>query len=175
MAAPSQDAPPFPQLEFSYWPSQILWTAIALVALYFLLNKVALPRLASTLEERQDTIANDLDQAAEFDRKARAAEQAYEEALTAARREAQAIADRTRAEIAKQTEAALAEADKQIAVKTEESQQRIAAIEAEAAAGARTVAAEAARAILERFSPSAVDDAALTAAVDAQLADRFGG
>lgn len=175
MAAPSPDAPPFPQLEFSYWPSQILWTLIALAALYFILSRTALPRVASTLEERQDTIANDLDQAAEFDRKAKEAEQAYEEALATARREAQAIAEKTRAEIAKQTEEAMAKADQQIAVKAEESATRIGEIEAEAAQRAKEVASETAQALVARFSPKPVDAGTLSAAIDAHLAGRFGG
>lgn len=175
MATPSPDAPAFPQLEFSYWPSQIFWTVVALVTLYLLLNRVALPRLAATLEERQDTIANDLDQAAEFDRQAKEAEEAYEKALREARGEAQAIAERTRAEIAKQTEAALAVADEQIAAKTAESATRIAAIEAEAGARAKEVATETAQALLAKFSPTPVETAALEQALDTHLAGRFGG
>ncbi|MEL6318322.1 MAG: F0F1 ATP synthase subunit B', partial [Pseudomonadota bacterium] len=137
MATPSPDAPPFPQLEFSYWPSQILWTLVALTALYFVLSRFALPRVASTLEERQDTIASDLDQAAEFDRKAKEAKEAYEQALADARVEAQKIADRTRAEIAEQTAEAMAKADAQIAVKAEESAKRLAEIRIDSAERAK--------------------------------------
>lgn len=175
MAAPSPDAPPFPQLEFSYWPSQIFWTLVTLAALYFILTRLALPRVAGTIEERQDTIAGDLDKAADFDRQAEEAKLAYEDALKRARQEAQAIAEKTRAEIQEQTDAALAVADRQIAEKAAESAQKLAAIEAEAGAKAKEVALEAAGALVARFSPKKIAQSALAKAIDARLADRFGG
>ena len=40
-------APGMPQLDFSTWGNQIFWLVIALVATYFVLAKVALPRIAA--------------------------------------------------------------------------------------------------------------------------------
>ncbi|MEM6943428.1 MAG: F0F1 ATP synthase subunit B', partial [Pseudomonadota bacterium] len=47
-----------PQLDFNTWPSQIIWAAVALVLLYQLLAKQAIPRISGILEERADTIAD---------------------------------------------------------------------------------------------------------------------
>ena len=38
-----------PQLDFSSWPNQIFWLVITLVAIYLILSRVALPRIASVL------------------------------------------------------------------------------------------------------------------------------
>ena len=52
-----------PQLNITTFPSQIFWLVVTLVVLFLLLSKVALPRIASVLEERADAIADDLDAA----------------------------------------------------------------------------------------------------------------
>lgn len=164
-----------PQLDFSTWPSQILWLAITITALYFILSKFALPRIQSTLEERQDTIANDLDMASEYDRKAAEAEAAYKAALDKARAEARKIADKNQAEIKAQLDVALAEAEASISARTVESRSRLDAIHAEAGARAEEVAVSVAEALMGRFSPTAADSSALKSAVTRQIQSRFGG
>ena len=74
-----------PQLDFATFPSQIFWLIVALVTLYFVLSRIALPRIASAIEERHDAIEDDLDRAAEFRRRALQAEKDYDAALAAAK------------------------------------------------------------------------------------------
>lgn len=173
---PSADAASsgLPQLEFSTWPSQVFWLAIALVALFFILSRAVLPRIARTLDERRDTIVSDLDIAAEFDQKTREAEAALAAAMEQARSEARRIADKTQSAIQADLDAALAAADARIAEQTAESSARIRAIQAEARTQAAAVASETADAIVARFSPSAADGQAVRAAVDARIAQRLG-
>ena len=63
-----------PQLDVSTWPNQIFWLAVTLVAIYFVLTRIALPRIAAVLAERNGTIANDIAAAEELKLKAREAE-----------------------------------------------------------------------------------------------------
>ena len=63
-----------PQLAIETYPSQIFWLVVSLVVLYFVLSRVALPRVAGAIESRHDAIEDDLDRAGEFRRKAEAAE-----------------------------------------------------------------------------------------------------
>jgi F-type H+-transporting ATPase subunit b len=88
-----------PQLDFSTFPNQIFWLVVTLVAIYFILSKVALPRIASVLAERQGTLTNDLAAAEDLKRQAVEAEEAYNKALADARAESQRIAEETRAGI----------------------------------------------------------------------------
>lgn len=164
-----------PQIDFSTWPSQIVWLVITFVVLYFIMSVFALPRIQSTLEERQDTIANDLDLAAEYDRKALEAEAAYKAALEKARAEARRIADRNQDEIKKQLDVALADAETQISSKTAESRERLSAIRAEASAKAEEVATSVAEALVGRFSPSAVDAGEIRSSVSREIQNRFQG
>ncbi len=94
----------FPPFDPSTFGSQLLWLAITFAALYVLMAKVALPRIGEILEVRHDRIEGDL---AEADRLRQKTDQAiadYEAALAEARKNAQAIAEATRAEIKHETE-----------------------------------------------------------------------
>ena len=68
-----------PQLDFSHFPNQIFWLVVALVVIYLILSKVALPRIGSILAERQGTITNDIAAAEDLKQKAVEAEAAYDQ------------------------------------------------------------------------------------------------
>lgn len=158
-----------PQLDFSTWGHQIFWLVVALVVLYFLMSRVALPRIASVIEDRADAIADDLDSAEDFKRKAEAAEDAYNEALAKARVEAQRIAAEARAEVQKELDVALAKADAEIAAQASESEARIAEIRENAKVSIEEVANDTAGALIAAILPDAGDAKAVKAAVKSQL------
>lgn len=158
-----------PQLNFDTYPSQIFWLIVAFLALYWLMAKVALPRIAGVLEERADAIAADLDRAEELKRKAEDAEAAYKQALADARGKAQAIAAEMRAEIQKEVDAATTRADAEISARTAEGEKRIAEIRENAMRSVTEVAGETAVAVVERLMPGIADDKAVRAAVQARL------
>ncbi len=158
-----------PQLDLTTFPSQIFWLAVTCVVLFQLMNKVALPRIASVLEERADAIADDLDRAEEFKRKAAEAEEAYTQALADARAKAQGIAGEARAEIQKDVDAALAKADAEISARTAESEKRIREVRDSAKAAVAEVANDTAAAVIEAVMPEALDAKAVKAAVQARL------
>ncbi|MBE1285873.1 MAG: F0F1 ATP synthase subunit B' [Rhodobacteraceae bacterium] len=157
-----------PQLDFSTFSNQIFWLAVTLVVIYLILSRVALPRIAAVLAERQGTITNDLAAAEDLKAKAVEAENAYNKALADARAEAQRIAAEARAEIQSELDEAIAKADAEIADKAAESEKAIAEIRAEAAVTARQVATETAAEIVNALGGSA-DAAAVEAAVADQL------
>ncbi len=171
LAHATQAADPggLPQLDFTTWPSQIFWLAIALVALYQLMTKIALPRISSVIEERADAIADDLDRAEEFRRKAEEAQGAYDKALAEARGKAQAIAAETRAQIGADVEAEMARADEEIAARAAESERRIKEIRDSAMESVEAVAVETAGALVDAVTPQIADPAAVQAAVKAEL------
>ncbi len=154
-----------PQLEFSAFPNQIFWMVVALLAIYFIIARVALPRIASVLQERHNVISDYLSQAEDFKSQAQEAEAAYETALAEARAEAQRIAAETKAEIQKDLDKAIAKADAEIAAKSAESEKAIAEISANALENVKEVATSTAGEILTALLPAAADDAAVAAAV----------
>lgn len=158
-----------PQLDFTTFPNQIFWFVLAFFALYFLLSRVAMPRIASILEDRHNAIANDLEKAAELREKAEKAEAAYNKALADARAEAQQIAAEAKAEINKELDLAIAKADAEIAAQAAESEKRISEIRAASLKSVEQVSKETAAAIVAALMPSVSDDAAVNKAIAERL------
>ncbi len=157
-----------PQLDFSTWPNQIFWLLVTLVVIYFVLSRIALPRISAVLADRKGTITNDLAAAEELKQRAVAAEKAYNDALTSARSEAAKIVAQAKAEIQKDLDAATAKADAEIAARTAESEKTIAVIRDGAAAAVNDVARDVAAELVATLGGSA-DAKTVTAAVTARL------
>lgn len=156
-----------PQLDPAFMPNLIFWLVITMGVLYWVLSRVALPRISGIIEDRATAIANDLDQAAELKNKAVEAEAAYEQALRDARAEANRIAGETRAEIQKELDEAIAKADAEIAARAAEGEARIKEIRDGALGAVEEVAGAAAADIVAAVSPVKADAAALKSAVAA--------
>ncbi|MGA9254766.1 MAG: F0F1 ATP synthase subunit B' [Roseobacter sp.] len=161
-------APGMPQLDFSTWGNQIFWLVITLVVIYMVLSKVALPRIAGILAERQGTITNDVAAAEDLKVRAQEAEAAYDKALVDARAEAHRIVAEAKAEIQTDLNAAIAKADAEIAAKAAESEKAIAEVRAGAATAVEQVAKDTAHEIVAAMGGSA-DAKSISAAVDARL------
>lgn len=147
-----------PQLDANSYPTQIFWLVVTFVVLYVIMAKVALPRIAEVLEERQERIADDIETAERLRSEAAAVQAEYEKALAEARGRAQDLFRETGDVIAKENAAAAAEAAKKVARKTKTAETRIAKQRDEALQNLRTVASEtaaAATAKLIGIEPSA--------------------
>ncbi len=165
----TEHAQGMPQLDFSTFPNQIFWLVVTLIVVYFVMSRVALPRIASVLAERHGAIQSDLDKAEEMNAKAVEAEAAYNQALVDARTEAQTIVADARADIQKDLDAAMAKADAEIAAKSAESAAAIKEISESAMAAVESVANDTAKEIVKAMMPGAGDAKAVKAAVTARL------
>ena len=157
-----------PQLNTAYFGNLIFWSLVGLIAMYFILSRVALPRIGAVLAERSGTIGNDLAAAEELHRKAREAEAAYEQALTQARAEAGKIVEDTRAAIKDQLAVELAKADEIISARAAESEKTLAAIRDQAVENVTLVAKDTVSDIVALFGVTA-DAETLSKAVDAKV------
>ena len=176
MATDTQDAagqaadaaPGMPQLDFSTFGNQIFWLVVTLVAIYLILSRIALPRIAEVLAQRQDKISDDLAAAENLKGQALAAEEAYNQALAEARVEAQRIVAAAKTEMQVELDAAIAQADTEIAAKTAVSESAIAEIRAGALESVGLVAVETAAAVVAAIG-GAADAQAVSAAVAKQM------
>ncbi len=161
-------APGMPQLDFSTWGNQIFWLVLALIAIYLILSRVALPRIGAVLAERTGTITNDIAAAEDLKAKAVEAEAAYDKALLDARAEAQRIVESAKAEIKADLDVAIAKADAEISAKSAESEKAIAEIRASSLENVKIVAKDTAKEIVAAMGGKA-DAKTITAAVTARM------
>ena len=157
-----------PQLDFSTFPNQIFWLVVALVAIYMIVTRIAVPRIGGVLSERAGTMTNDIAAAEELKLKAKEAENAYNQALADARAEAQRVVAEARAEIQAELDVATAKADAEIAARAAESERRIGEIREGALAAVREVAADTAGEIVSALGIQA-DGKAVAAAVASRM------
>jgi F-type H+-transporting ATPase subunit b len=141
----------FPPFQSEHFPSQLLWLTVSFVLLYVLMSKIALPRIGGIFAERSKLIRDDLMAAERFKEQSDAASTAYEKALADARARAQGIASSTRETQARETEAAQNRLDAQLHERLAAAEQSIAATRSSAMGNVRTIAADAASAIVERL------------------------
>lgn len=164
----AESAPGMPQLDFATFPNQIFWLLVTLVVIYFVLSRIALPRIGAVLAERQGTITNDVAAAEELKQKAVGAEAAYEKALADARAEAGRIVADAKADIQADLDKELAKADTKIAAKAAESEKAIAEIRATSAASVKAVAKDTAKELVVALGGKA-DAKTITAAINARM------
>ena len=157
-----------PQLDFSTFPNQIFWLIVTLLVIYFVLSRIALPRIGGVLAERKGVITNDLAAADELKQQAVSAEKAYNDALVRARAEAAKIVTEAKADIQKDLNKAIALADTEIAAKAAESEKRIGDIRAGAMDAIAEVAKDTARELVAALG-GAADAKSITAAVTSRL------
>ena len=161
-------APGMPQLDFATFGNQIFWLVVTLVAIYLILDRIALPRIAEVLAGRQDRITGDIAAAEDLKAQALSAEQAYDKALAEARSEAQSIDAQAKADTQVELNVAIAKADVEIAARTAVSEKAIADIRAGALDSVSLVATQTAAAVVAAIGGSADADA-IAAAVTKQM------
>jgi F-type H+-transporting ATPase subunit b len=142
----------FPPFNAETFASQLLWLALIFVALYLLMSRIALPRVGSILEARRQRIKDDLAEAQRFKDASDAAIAAHEKALAEARTRAQALANETRAKATAAADARRKEVDAKLHARITEAEKEIAGTRSAALANVRSIAGEAAAAIVERLT-----------------------
>ncbi len=163
-----------PQLDFSVWPPQLIWLTISFVALYIIMARVALPRIAEVIEHRRDRIANDLDRAQELKDKSEKARQDYETALGKARSQAHNIAQDTRDRMASLTERQRAMSEAALANKIGEAEASIARTKAQVLARLDEISVETASELVETLIGKGAKPAQIKKAVKEAIAAQGG-
>lgn len=158
-----------PQLNFDDYAPQLVWLALIFVALYLLLSRIALPRVASAIEGRRNRVAHDIDEAARLKREADEALAAYEQALADARGQAHNIAAEMRERVNADMAAQRAALDKRLERQTAEAEARIRATRDAAMGNVRQIAVETTEALVTKLLGQPVTRDAATRAVDAEL------
>jgi len=157
----------FPPFETSGFLAQLIWLALAFGLLYYLMDKVALPRIQAILHARSERLRADLDQAQAMKAEADAAGLAYETALRDAQGKARDIAQTTRNELAAEAETKRKALEAELNTKLSTAEATIRTRTEAAMGNVRSIAGEAATAIVERLTGQAPDPATLNRALDA--------
>jgi F-type H+-transporting ATPase subunit b len=159
-AGAAEHASGLPQFDLAQWPGEIVWALVIFGVLYVLIAKVFVPRVAGTIDAREDKISGDIGEARRLRDQAQAEAAAAAADLDQARGRAHRLAAEAKAAAKAASDQRQAEEDALLAARLGEAESRIAAARGEAMGHVRAIAAEAARAMVERLTgqPAAADE-----------------
>lgn len=137
-----------PQLHPADFAPQLIWLALTFGALWFLMARVALPRVGCVIEERAQRIQRDLDEAQRLKTETEKAIADYEASLASARGRASGIAKEIRDKLAAEVEAERSKVERQMAGRLADAEKRIADMKARAMQEVGQIASDTAEAIV---------------------------
>ncbi len=158
-----------PQLEIGDYTPQLVWLAITFILLYVLMWRLALPRVATVLADRDRHIEEDLARAERLKGEADQALRGYQAALAQARTEAQRLHRETAAAmsaLAAKREQAFGAA---LSARTRDAEQQIEAAKRQALSELPQIAAEVAGSAFQRLTGESALSERIGAAVVAVL------
>ena len=144
-----------PQLDVNTFLPQVVWLVITFTALYLLMWRVAVPRIADVLETRQRRIEDNLDKAVESKKEAEETLAAYEQAMSEARAGANTHITEAAAMMADEAAEREAELTLDLSARITAAEDEIAKAVDDAMDNIRAATIEVAAAVLERLTGEA--------------------
>ncbi len=161
-----------PQLDGYWFASQVFWLAITFILFLLICWKVALPKIGQVLDDRRQRIEGDLEEARGLRDEAEKVLAEYEEAVAAARAEAQATIRKTANEAQERSAREHERLGGQVNGMIGEAEERIAKARDEAVANVNQVAGELAQTAAAKLLSAEVSRADADSAVVAVLQQR---
>lgn len=154
-----------PQLDFSTFTPQLIWLAITFIALYLIVWRIALPRIADVLEARQRKLDDDLKKATALKEEAETILAEYEKMRADAQASAHDVLQKAQDEMKAEAERQATETAARLAEQAEEAEARIAEAKAAALAGLEGTVTEVVAAATEKLIGVKAGDQEITRAV----------
>ena len=154
-----------PQFEFQHWFGQIVYLIFLFLILYLLIARVFAPRMRKVFDERSGTIATAVDTARRVQEEAAGQAEAAKKDVEAARARSRATAVDAKARVTEQANARAAEEEAVVSARIAEAEAAIGKTRDAAMLHVSTVAADTARAVVERLTGKAPTAAEADAAV----------
>ena len=115
-----------PQLDIATFTPQIIWLIITFGVLYLLMAKLALPRIGSILEQRQNRIEDNLAMAQNLKRESEVDAKSYETAILEAREQARTSTQLAIKEMSEESQRRQSELNDRLVSEVKSAEERIA-------------------------------------------------
>ena len=157
--------PQLEQLALAY-ASQLFWLGLVLAIIYFGVGHYMVPKIESTVDDRNAKIAGDLAAAQTAQHEAEGMEEAWRKQMADAHSSAQAVIVKAKEKASAKTATQIAKADEKINAQAETAYVGIAAAQKSAVSEISNVAAESAQALVAKVAGLSVTSAAALKAVN---------
>lgn len=141
-----------PQLDPTWYPSQIFWLAILFSLLYIPFRFQIIPAISNTIEERTESIQNNLESAHSLKQEAEAINASYEQILTEARLKSSALFERAELKIKDKQQEEYQDFVKKATIQVSDMEAEIVKAKKDAMSDVNNIAAEIASLAAERIT-----------------------
>ncbi|MEX0694417.1 MAG: F0F1 ATP synthase subunit B' [Rhodospirillales bacterium] len=161
-----------PQLDVTTFAPQLIWLTITFAAMFFIMWKIAVPKISDALETRQMRLEDNLQKAENLKREAETTLAAYEKALADARAQAHGDIQKIQQQLQEAAAKEEAEMGAKLDAKISESERAIAAEVNKAMESVRGVAVDVAADVIEKLTGTAPGPDRVEKAVDNVLGNK---
>ena len=155
-----------PQLDPKYWASQAFWLILVFTILYISISKFYLPKIKTNLDDRENKIKDDIDDANKFKELAESKLKEYEKILENAKREVIKIHIETKNTLDKDIKIKKETVEKEIEKEILKAQKEIAELKKNSISSIQKVSENIASDIIETISGDKLNDSSIKATVE---------
>ena len=155
-----------PQLDPKYWASQAFWLILVFITLYISIAKFYLPKIKINLDNRENKIKDDLEDANKFKELSENKLKEYEKILEDAKKEVIKIQIESKAKLDKDIHEKKEKIEKEIEKELIQAQKEIAELKKNSISDIHNISKEIAANIIENISGDKLNESSIKAAVE---------
>jgi F-type H+-transporting ATPase subunit b len=155
-----------PQLDPTYWASQVFWLILVFTILYISIAKFYLPKIKNNLDDRENKIKEDLDAANKFKEFSELKLKEYEKILMRSKKEMIKIHLESKNKLDKDIQTKKDAVEKEIEIETTKAQKEIAELKKNSITDIQNISKDIASSIIENISGDKLNESSVNAAVE---------
>ena len=154
-----------PQLDPTYWASQAFWLILIFTFLYLALSKIFIPKIKESIDDRENKIKDDLDDAQELKTLAEQKLGEYEIAIENAKKEVQKIIFDSKNKLNISMQSKKKKIEKEIEIEVKNAKKEIEDLKKDSLANIFTISEEMTSKIVEMVSGDPINQSSVKAVV----------
>jgi len=154
-----------PQLDPTYWASQAFWLIIIFIALYLALSNLFIPKIKDSIDNRENKIKDDLDEAQKLKNLAEKKLKEYELSMENTKKKVQKIIFESKNKLNLELQSKKKEFEKEIEIEIESAEKEIESLKKESLKNISTISEEMASKVIEQISGEPMNQSSIKAAV----------
>ena len=154
-----------PQLDPTYWPSQVFWLIVVFTVLYISIEKFYLPKIKNNLDDRENKIKEDLDSANKFKDLSELKLKEYEKILEDSKKEVIKIHLESKNQLDKTIQEKKDVMDKEIETEITKAQKEINDLKKNSILDIQNISKDLASSIIENISGDKLNESSIKATV----------
>ena len=154
-----------PQLDPTYWASQAFWLILIFTSLYLTLSNLFIPKIKNNIDNRENKIKDDLDEAQKLKNLAEQKLKDYELTIENAKKEVQKIIFESKNKLSLEIQNKKKEFEKEIEIEIESAEKKIENLKKESLKSISTISEEMASKVIEQISGEPMNQSSVKAAI----------